>query len=135
MALDQAHREVIDMSDSIIQALQKAGVETDQAVRRFAGNAALYEKFLVKFIGDSTFSQIAPALMGGDYDAALAAAHTLKGVSGNLSMIRLYNACSRMVTLIREGKTDEARSSYEELSQAYKEVYNIILDNGADGHG
>ena len=45
----------IFMDLNTILELKGAGVDIDGALRRFSGNSALYEKFLKKFLTDSTF--------------------------------------------------------------------------------
>ena len=110
------------MNMKTVIALQEAGVDTEGALNRFCGNAALYEKFLLKFPADENFAKIAPAIEAGDMEEALRAAHTLKGVSGNLGMQRLYEACSAMVALIRAGENEKAADSYGPLATAYTEV-------------
>ena len=118
------------MDTKTILALHEAGVDTDGALRRFANNAALYEKFMYKFLQDENFGQIGPALEAGRFDDALTAAHTLKGVSGNLGMTRLYEACSETVALIRAGSTQEARASYPSIEAAYRDVCAVLSGGG-----
>lgn len=110
------------MNIKTVAALKAAGVDTEGALNRFCGNTALYERFLLKFPEDGNFGLIAPALAAGDLDAVLRAAHTLKGVSGNLGLTRLYGACSETVALIRAGDGQAAAASYGALSAAYMEV-------------
>ena len=107
------------MDTKTLLALRNAGVDTDGALRRFSGNTALYEKFLFKFPADENFAKITPALQAGDWEGALTAAHTLKGVSGNLGMDRLYRACAETVALLRAEDYDGANASGEELEAAY----------------
>ena len=114
------------MWETLIARLKEAGMDTDAALRRFVGSAELYGKFLNKFPEDENFSRIAPALEKNDYEAVLTAAHTLKGVSGNLGMTRLFNACSHTVALIRAEKYDEAKQFYSELKAAYDEVCELL---------
>ena len=47
-------------------ALGKAGVDTEAALRRLGGNSMLYEKILIKFLDDQSFSEIGPALSQND---------------------------------------------------------------------
>ena len=110
------------MNIETVVALKAAGVDTEGALNRFSGNAALYERFLLQFPKDGNFGLIGPALAAGDMDAALRAAHTLKGVSGNLGMKRLYDACSETVRLIRAGEARQAAASYGALAAADPEV-------------
>lgn len=114
------------MWKTLIAKLKEAGMDTDAALRRFAGSEDLYGNFLNKFPEDDNFSRIAPAMEKDDFETVLTAAHTLKGVSGNLGMTRLFNACSHTVALIRAGKYDEAKQSYSELKAAYNEVCGLL---------
>lgn len=109
-----------------LSALQTAGIDTESALRRFGGNSALYEKFLMKFPQDDSFAQIGPALEQEDWAAALTAAHTLKGVSGNLGMDRLFRSCSEIVSLLREKNDAEAVKAYEKLQSAYEDVIRAL---------
>ena len=61
-----------------------------------------------------------------DKEEALNTTHTLKGVSGNLGMTRLYKACCNTVELIRADEFEKARESYGELEAAYEETCNLI---------
>jgi HPt (histidine-containing phosphotransfer) domain-containing protein len=114
------------MSDALIDDLRQAGVDTVTALNRFMDNKEMYEHFLLKFPADDNFSKIKPAFESKNYEEALAATHTIKGVSGNLGMDRLYKATSNTVTLIRESKYAEAEASYQEIKDSYEEVVNII---------
>jgi HPt (histidine-containing phosphotransfer) domain-containing protein len=114
------------MCDDLMVRLKEAGIDTDGTLKRFAGNADLYEKFLVKFMDDDTFNGIKPAFDSDDKEAALNTSHTLKGVAGNLGMTRLYEACSNTVALIRADEFEKARDSYDELKNAYEEVCSLI---------
>ena len=113
-------------------ALGKAGVDTEAALRRLGGNTMLYEKVLIKFLDDQSFSEIGPALEQDDFETALKAAHTLKGVSANLGMNRLVDACARIVSQIRAEKTEEAKTAYPELADAYNAVCAVLADEKAD---
>lgn len=88
----------------------------------------MYEKILVKFLDDQSFSEIGPALDQGDYETALKAAHTLKGVSANLGMDRLTDACAEIVSHIRANEPDPAKSAYPELETAYQAVCRALTD-------
>ena len=62
-------------------ALQNAGIDLPDALRRMAGNTELLEKFLMRFPEDDNFGILGRALDGADWDTALIAVHTLKGIS------------------------------------------------------
>lgn len=115
------------MDSNLILALQEAEVDTDGAIGRFAGNSGLYEKFLYKFLDDPCFALIEQALGQNDMDNMLKAAHTLKGVAGNLGLTRLYTACSELVTRIRSNEEADAKAMYPEVEASYKQVVHVLL--------
>lgn len=64
----------------------RCGIDYDEGVARFVGRSDLYEEFLKKFLTDPTFPALEAAMQAKDLPAAFTAAHTLKGVTGNLSL-------------------------------------------------
>ena len=58
--------------------------------------------------------------------AAFAAAHTLKGVSGNLSFNRLYGRVAAVVEPLRCGDLEAARKLLPELSGAFEEIRAVL---------
>lgn len=117
------------MEDWMKDALKKAGVDVERTIQRFMGNEGLFMKFLIRFPEDENFSQIKPSLDQNDFDAALTAAHTLKGVSGNLGIMSVFDICSEMVALIRKEEFDKAKQTYGKLEAAYQEVCRIIVQS------
>lgn len=108
------------------QRAKNAGIDIDSGVERFSGNEMLYEKFLHRFADDKSYPELVAALSAGDCGAAFNAAHTLKGVSGNLSLIRLQKLVSKQVEYLRAGNLDAAKQMLEDISAAYKDVLNIL---------
>lgn len=110
------------MNEKTLIILQEAQVNTEEAIARFAGNSGLYKKFLLKFLSDDNYNRIGEAVEKNDITGMEEAAHTLKGVSGNLGMKRLYDACSDMVIRIRRGDVSGAKEVYPEIQDAYEQV-------------
>ena len=124
-------KDVTNMSNSrLIDALTELGADTGGALRRFMNNEAFYEKFLLKFREDKTFDGIAPALAAGDTEAAFMAAHTLKGIAGNLGFTALYESVCALVEFLRAGDLDGARGAYAPAEAAYRAVMEL-LEEGA----
>lgn len=121
------------MTNEQITALKNGGLDVDKTIERFSGNADMYERFLKKFPNDESYGQIAPAFAANDKEAALTAAHTLKGVSANLGMIALYEACSKTVALIRAEQFEQARDSCAEIDRTYHDVCEVINSFGGLG--
>lgn len=83
------------------EACKNHGIEYEDGLARFVGNVALYEKFLKQFPDDPCYKQLKEALDKQDIDTAFQAAHTLKGVTGNLSMKDLYDKVCVVVEQLR----------------------------------
>lgn len=118
------------MEDQLLTALEDAGVDIQETLRRFMNKDALYRKFLLKFVEDDTFEKIKPAMDSHNMEDAMIATHTLKGVTGNLGLKRLYKACVNTVNLIRQEEEEKAAASYQELAEAYEEICRIIKTYG-----
>lgn len=114
------------MDSDMMSALEAAGVDAQDGLKRFAGNGELYEKFLHKFLDDDNYAKIAPALEAEDWAAAQAAAHTVKGVSGNLGMKIVFKESSALVTALQDKQYTEAMMIYTKLAQAYRQVVEIL---------
>jgi len=117
-------REAADMDRN---ACMQAGIRYDEGLARFMGNAALYQTFLKKFPADPGFSALGDALRAGDAEAAFQAAHSLKGVSGNLSLNDLYENTIPLVEALR-GRADlaKARALYPAVEEAYRRASAFI---------
>ena len=101
------------------QLLCAAGIDVEEALGRFMGNEALLLKFLLRFPGDDTFSRLRQAMEARDTTRAFEAAHTLKGVVGNLSMKELHGRLVPLVVALRAGDADAAAENWPALEAAY----------------
>ena len=89
----------------------------------------LVERFIAKFPDDGSFSNLCAAMENGDCDRAFRAAHTLKGVSGNLCLNRLFSSVSRLAEALRgkaEGIPAGADLMLEEVKRDYQLTVNAI---------
>lgn len=114
------------MDNTWKQRAKDAGIDVDSGVERFSGNEMLYEKFLRRFADDKSYAEFVTALSYNDCDVAFNAAHTLKGVSGNLSLIRLQKLVSEQVEYLRAGDLEAAKRMLEAVSAAYKDVLDVL---------
>ncbi|MCH5193432.1 MAG: hypothetical protein J1F11_05675 [Oscillospiraceae bacterium] len=114
---------------SLIDDLKALGANTDEALGRFMGNASLYERMLGKLPPAVESNQVMPCFESGDNQGALEKAHTLKGVTGNLSLTPLYKAYSDAVTLLRDNKPDEAKEIIEKILPVQDEFIACIEKN------
>lgn len=109
--------------------LEAAGIDVGGALERFMGSAALLERFLKKFPEDPNYQALRAAMDAGDPEGAVTAAHSLKGVCGNLSMAELFGLFTRQVQLLREGKMAEAAALMPDIDRAYDRVCRAIRES------
>lgn len=108
------------------QRLCDAGIAVDDALARFLGNESLMLRFLGRFVQDNSFDQLTRAIAEGDAEAAFFAAHTLKGVVGNLSMKTLYTVTSEMVEDLRRKDLRAAEEKLPALQTQYQVVVQAL---------
>ena len=122
---------------TIQECYQQLGGDLAQVEKQLSSEK-LVKRFITKFLDDGSFSQLRIAMEEGNRDKAFRAAHTLKGVSGNFSLSRLYSSVSRLAELLRpeaEVIPADANSLFEEVTQDYKLTVSAIRayldsDNG-----
>ena len=99
-----------------------ANVDYENGIKRFAGNAMLYEKYLLKFKDDVHYEAAKAAYEAGDYETLLKEAHTLKGVAGTLGLTDIYQTCSNIVTALRGERTEQVPQLFHMLQHAYEKT-------------
>ena len=115
---------VIKMSK--IDELKALGVNIEEALDRFMGNGALYEKMLNKLTAAVNDVQVLPFFEAGDHKTALENAHALKGVTGNLSITPLYKGYTEIVDELRAENPDKARKILEDILPVQKQIIACI---------
>lgn len=109
-----------------LQVLRAAGINTEELLSRLMGSEALLERLLGKFLADDGLDRLVAASRADDPAEGLAAAHAIKGMSGNLSMTRIFDITSRQCELIRADDWEGAKALVPELVDAYDEVSSAI---------
>ncbi len=104
------------------ERLGRAGINVSDALERFMGNDALLERFLKKFLSDPNYEKLTAAIDAGDQETALTAAHTLKGVCGNLGMSELFDLLTKQVAAFRADRWEDAANLMPDISLAYERV-------------
>lgn len=77
------------------------GGDYEKTIERVAGDEKLYLRLLKLLFADDNLAKLGEAIEGGDYEEAFIAAHTLKGVTGNLGLEPLYLAVCAIVEPLR----------------------------------
>lgn len=110
----------------MLEELKTMGVDVEEAVERFVGNAALYEKMLRTFPKMIRNSEVDPDFDGNDYTDIIEKTHAIKGTSGNLSLTPIYKAYTDIVDLLRGGKPEEARQVLKDVLPVQEKILECI---------
>ena len=113
---------------TIQECYQQLGGDFAQVEKRLSSEP-LVRRFITKFLDDGSFSELCIAMEEGSWHKAFRAAHTLKGVSGNLSLNRLFSSASQLAELLRpeaEGIPEGADALFEEVKQDYQLTVRAI---------
>ena len=85
-------------------------------------------KFVYKFLDDKSFTCLKRLWVNKDYEEALRAVHTLKGICQNLSFTRLFESSSLVTKALKENDWNKAVDMMPQLSKDYYETINVIED-------
>ena len=135
------------MDQEKMEILAAGGIDAADALDRMMGSEALLVRFLGRFLEDATYQalcqaveagglshtlteeevrRLCQAVEAGDWEKALMASHTLKGMCGNLSMTELYDLFTRQVALLRAGQPAEAAALMPAIEAAYGRAADAI---------
>lgn len=109
--------------------LKALGINFDEAIERFMGKQNIYDKFLKKFPGAVSQYEVYEYFIAKDYEKALANAHTLKGVTGNLSITNLFEAYTEIVADLRGNDPQKAQEILESILPVQDKIVNYINEN------
>lgn len=106
--------------------LAGAGIDVKEGIERFSGNKMLYQKYLFQFPEEKYDKKLRKAIEMRSPEA-FEIAHAWKGVAGNLSMNRLFEAIVPLVEALRgEADFEKAEELLDEVDFAYKEAVEAI---------
>ncbi len=80
---------------------------------------ALVRKFVGKFLSDQSFQLLEGAMGKKDYEEAFRAAHTLKGVTQNLSFTKLYQSSHEITEALRMKEYGRAQELFPKVEADY----------------
>ena len=103
----------------------KFGGDFDEVLGRLR-REQIVQKFMYKFLDDKSFHLFEASMENKDYEEALRAVHTLKGICQNLSFTRLFESSSLMTKALKENDWNKADDMLPQLSMDYHEIINAI---------
>ena len=105
-------------------------INSTDALSRIGGNASLYKRLLGRFIDGNHYEVLSSAVEEGDLEEAARQAHTLKGVSANLSLSKINTLTAELERLLKSNS--DYSPCLAELKQAFDatvaEISEIIAD-------
>jgi HPt (histidine-containing phosphotransfer) domain-containing protein len=103
-------------------------IDVEAGMKRVVYNIKLYIKLLGKFKDDPNFSEIDEALAAGNMEKAQNAAHALKGLAANLSLIELQDQCAELEAQIKTGTVnpEQVTAVKNTYAQTMIEVDKVI---------
>jgi len=107
------------------ECYERLGGSYADVLARMCGEARV-ERFVRRFLQDTSFVAILPALEAGDHDGAYRAVHSLKGVAMNLSFLPLQSACEEMCAAMRAGDYAVAQDRYAQVAECYRRTVQAI---------
>lgn len=87
-------------------------------------------KFIRKFAQEGTYQSLMEAVQAGDIEASFAAAHTLKGVAGNIGLSKLQQAASELTEQLRPRTMPAEPALVEAVQAAYRQAIEAIEQLG-----
>ncbi len=113
-------------SKTMLNELNKLGVNTEDGIFRFMNNEDLYKRMLVSFAEMVKKSQVTADFDDADRDKEIEKIHALKGAAGNLSVEPLYTAYTEIVRLLREGSVAQAKTAIENILPTQRKITECI---------
>lgn len=88
----------------------------------------LVRKFVLKFPSDDSYNLLIKSIEDGNAQEAFRAAHTLKGVCGNLGFVALGDSSSALCESLRGGKLDGVSGLLPAVRADYERTIKAIAD-------
>ncbi len=110
----------------MIEALEKWGCNIGEALERFVDDKDLYIMCMNLFVDDGSFDALGNAIQTNDSKAAFEAAHTLKGVAGNVSATPLFTQIDQVTEKLRNGEMDGVQEEFAEIMKLRESLRAVL---------
>jgi HPt (histidine-containing phosphotransfer) domain-containing protein len=99
-------------------------INREEGLKRVMNNKKLYIRLLTKFKTGTNIDELLAFIQAQDYEKAQIAAHTLKGLSGNLALTALYEQSIAIEALIKEHTVETA--AVDALTACFNDTLKAI---------
>ena len=104
------------------------GADVEDGLARCMGNEELYLRLVETMKGEKGFDELQTALAADDLESAFQAAHTLKGVLGNLSLTPLYSPVAELTEHLRARKDMDYSGYLQKVSARFAALRALCED-------
>lgn len=115
------------MADDLNTKLASYGIDYEDAMDRMDNDGDLYKTLALKYLDNAKYADLVAALEVKDFDEAYKAAHSIKGVAGNLSFARLFDVSSAMSEALFQGEYQAAEGMLGDLKAANEKVIEGLV--------
>ena len=118
------------MQASQMDILKDYGMDINSTLARFASNENLMMRFLLGFPNDKTMDSLHAAVAAEDREAMKVAAHSLKGLTGNLGLTPLFEASTQLMNTLRQ-TDDDVTDLYQKTCEEYDRAVIMLASLAA----
>lgn len=110
------------------EAIKEMNIDYNTVISRFGESEAIYQRFLKKFLDDSTYYELEQVWEKQNYEEIEKKAHTLKGIAGNLNLENLYSISNDLVQKIRNNQYEGLDENYQQIKEEYNHIRTVITN-------
>ena len=111
-----------------VEGLREKGVNVEEGLGRCLTIEGMYLRLVKKVLTDGGYEKLREAIAAGNLDGAFAAAHSLKGSTGNLSLTPLYDSLVEITELLR-GRMQLDYSPYVDAVMKNRDALAALCDD------
>lgn len=101
--------------------LSAFGADVESGMRRCMDNESFYMRLVDTVRQENKYAELRAAVAAGDLDGAFEAAHSLKGVFGNLSITPLYEPMHQITELLRTREDVDYSALLDQVDPKWEE--------------
>ena len=108
------------------------GVDVKGGLALMAGNDKIYARLLQTYHTGDLYGKFVEAYNAGDVEATRVAAHTLKGVAGNLHLNEIYEKIKDVEGTMKESHAmpnDQDMNELEQIQNATMHTIKNLIEN------
>lgn len=117
------------MREQIFTDLVELGVDMEEIMDRFMEDKELYTECLERFVEEKTFDELGEKIKANDIEGAFNCAHSLKGVSSNLGLHRMFETICELVEPLRVKDGGRAEELYMAILKEKDRLVELIEKN------